>query len=94
MARRGGRAPTLPEGGSMTDNQQSFYEIQLNTHHLLLAFIGALVVGVAVFYSSPETQDTEHETRVTNTATPKGGVHLVFVAILSYSFYPGYSTHK
>jgi len=34
----------------MTDNQQSFYEIQLNTHHLLLAFIGALVVGVAVFY--------------------------------------------
>jgi cell division protein FtsN len=34
----------------MSDNQQSFYEIQLNTHHLLLAFIGALVVGVAVFY--------------------------------------------
>ena len=34
----------------MTDNQQSFYEIQLNTHHLLLAFVGALVVGVAVFY--------------------------------------------
>jgi cell division protein FtsN len=34
----------------MTDNQQSFYEIQLNTHHLLFAFIGALVVGVAVFY--------------------------------------------
>ena len=34
----------------MTDNQQSFYEIQLNTHHLLLAFLGALVIGVAVFY--------------------------------------------
>lgn len=34
----------------MKDDQQSYYEIQLNTHHLLLAFLGALVVGVAVFY--------------------------------------------
>ena len=34
----------------MSDNNQSFYEIQLNTHHLLFAFVGALVVGVAVFY--------------------------------------------
>jgi len=34
---------------SMSDDQ-SFYEIQLNTPHLVLAFMGAAVVGVAVFW--------------------------------------------
>ena len=33
----------------MSDNQ-SFYEIQLSTPHLVLAFLGATVVGVAVFW--------------------------------------------
>jgi cell division septation protein DedD len=33
----------------MSDDQ-SFYEIQLNTPHLVLAFLGAAVVGVAVFW--------------------------------------------
>ena len=34
---------------SMSDDQ-SFYEIQLNTPHLVLAFMGAAVVGVAIFW--------------------------------------------
>lgn len=34
---------------SMSDDQ-SFYEIQLNTPHLVLAFMGAAVIGVAVFW--------------------------------------------
>lgn len=34
---------------SETDHQ-SFYEIQLNTSHLLLVFLGAVVVGVTLFY--------------------------------------------
>lgn len=34
---------------SMNDDQ-SFYEIQLNTPHLVLAFMGAAVVGVAIFW--------------------------------------------
>lgn len=33
----------------MSDNQ-SFYEIQLSTPHLVLAFLGATVVGVTVFW--------------------------------------------
>jgi cell division protein FtsN len=33
----------------MSDDQ-SFYEIQLNTPHLVLAFLGAAVVGVALFW--------------------------------------------
>ncbi|MGD8817767.1 MAG: SPOR domain-containing protein [Acidobacteriota bacterium] len=33
----------------MSDDQ-SFYEIQLNTPHLVLAFLGAAVVGVAIFW--------------------------------------------
>jgi len=33
----------------MSDDQ-SFYEIQLNTPHLVLAFLGAAVVGVTVFW--------------------------------------------
>lgn len=31
-------------------DHQSFYEIQLNTSHLLLVFLGAVVVGVTIFY--------------------------------------------
>lgn len=57
----------------MTDNQQSFYEIQLNTHHLLLAFIGALVVGVAVFYLGVvvgRSQGTEQDPGEWQAATP------------------------
>ncbi|MFQ5744195.1 MAG: SPOR domain-containing protein [Acidobacteriota bacterium] len=34
----------------MNDTDQRFYEIQLNTHHLLFAFLGAVGVGVAIFY--------------------------------------------
>ena len=34
----------------MTDDVQSFYEIQLNTRHLVLAFLGAVAVGVTIFY--------------------------------------------
>jgi cell division septation protein DedD len=34
---------------SMSDDQ-SFYEIQLNTPHLVLAFLGATVLGVALFW--------------------------------------------
>ena len=33
----------------MSDDQ-SFYEIQLNTPHLVIAFLGAVVVGVAIFW--------------------------------------------
>jgi cell division protein FtsN len=33
----------------MSDDQ-SFYEIQLNTPHLVLAFLGAAVIGVAIFW--------------------------------------------
>lgn len=33
----------------MSDDQ-SFYEIQLNTPHLVLAFLGAAVVGLAIFW--------------------------------------------
>jgi cell division protein FtsN len=32
------------------NDEQSFYEIQLNTPHLVLAFLGAAVVGVAIFW--------------------------------------------
>ncbi len=32
------------------NDEQSFYEIQLNTPHLVLAVLGAAVVGVAVFW--------------------------------------------
>lgn len=32
------------------NDDQSFYEIQLNTPHLFLAFLGAAVVGVALFW--------------------------------------------
>ena len=32
------------------NDDQSFYEIQLNTPHLVLAFLGAAVVGVALFW--------------------------------------------
>lgn len=34
----------------MKNTDESFYEIQLNTTHLVVVFLGAVAVGVAVFY--------------------------------------------